>query len=33
MKLIVTQTIEKMAEKIGLDFDDVYNFIKYNWLS
>jgi len=33
MKLIVTQTIEKMAEKIGLDFDDVYNFIKYNWSS
>ena len=31
MKLIVTKTIEKMANNIGLSFDDVYNFIKNNW--
>lgn len=30
MKLIVTQTVEKMAAKIWLDFNDIYDFIVGN---
>ncbi len=30
MKLVVTQTIEKMAINIWLNFDNIYNFIKNN---
>ena len=30
MRLIVVQTVEKMAAKIWLDFDDVYDFIVNN---
>ena len=31
MKLVVTYSIEKMANEIWLNFDDIYNFIKDNW--
>ena len=31
MKLIVTNSIEKMANNIWLSFDDIYNFIKTHW--
>lgn len=30
MRLIVTQTVEKMAENIWLDFDDIYDYITKN---
>ena len=30
MRLIVTHSIEKMAEKVWLSFDDIYDFIKTN---
>lgn len=31
MRLIVTKTIEKLAEEAWLNFDQLYDFIKDNW--